>query len=171
MRSRVLAVVVIFSLVCTVNINGQSQEKIYSVMMMNFAKGIQWPSNVSKGSFVIGVLEYPPLAAELTNISSSNRLAFRKVEVKEFMRVEDIRDCHILFIPAYKGKKLAEALTQIGDHPTLIVTNKPESARKGAGINFVLVGGKLKFEINSGAIEKRGLKVSSDLKGLGLLVN
>jgi hypothetical protein len=148
----------------------QSQEKIYSVMMMNFSKGIHWPAEAVNGNLIIGVLEYPPLAAELINISSNNRLAYRKVEVREYMRVEDIDKCHILFIPAYKAKKLPDVLAHISRYPTLIVTNKPDLARKGAGINFVLLNGKLKFEINSRAIEKRGMMISSDLKGLGILV-
>jgi hypothetical protein len=150
--------------------NGQSQEKIYSVMMMNFAKGMQWPANSSKGNFVIGVLEYPPLASELSTLTGNLKLGNRKIEIKEFDTPESISDCHILFVPAYKAKRLPDVLTKIGNFATLIVTNKMDYAKKGAGINFVLVDGKLKYEINSKAIEKRGVKVSSDLKGLGIAV-
>lgn len=150
--------------------NGQSQEKIYSVMMMNFAKGMQWPAAASKGNFIIGILEYPPLASELAGLTGNLKLGNRKVEIREFDAPENISHCHILFVPAYKARRFPDVLSRIGDYATLIVTNKMDYARKGAGINFVLVGGKLKYEINSKAIEKRGMKISSDLKGLGILV-
>ncbi|HEY0656431.1 MAG TPA: YfiR family protein [Chryseosolibacter sp.] len=139
-------------------------------MMMNFAKGMQWPASASKGNFIIGILEYPPLASELQSVSGKLKLGNRKVEIREFETPDAISECHILFIPAYKAKRLPDVLAKIGNFATLVVTNKIDYAKKGAGINFVLIGGKLKYEINSKAIEKRGVKISSDLKGMGILV-
>lgn len=137
---------------------------------MNFAKGIHWPSTASKGNFVIGVLEYPPLANELSDLSDNLKIGNRKIEIREFASPETIGECHVLFVPAYKAKRLPDVLSRIGNAATLIVTNKMDYAKKGAGINFTLVDGKLKFEINTRAIEQRSMKVSSDLKGMGILV-
>ncbi|HEY0742096.1 MAG TPA: YfiR family protein [Chryseosolibacter sp.] len=148
----------------------QSQEKIYSVMMLNFAKGMQWPAASQAGSFIIGVLEYPPLASELGALSSNIKLGSRKIEIKEFDAPERVSGCHMLFIPAYKTKKLPDVAARLGTNATLIVTNKMDYAKKGAGINFVLVDGKTRFEINTKAIAKSGIKVSSGIKGLGILV-
>src|SRR5687767_11104491 len=121
--------------------HAQSQEKVYSLMMLNFAKGIQWPKVSADGNFVIGVLEYPPLVAELISASATARIGERKIEVKEFNRVEEIKKCHIIFIPAYKAKLLTELLTQLGTQPTLIVSNKMDYAKKSGGVNFVLAEG------------------------------
>lgn len=170
MRILLYTVSILGCLIFCTRANAQSQEKIYSVMMMNFAKGIHWPSTASKGNFVIGVLEYPPLASELSDLSGNLKIGNRKVEVREFGSPETIGECHIIFIPAYKAKRLPDVLARINNAATLIVTNKMDYAKKGAGINFTLVDGKLKFEINSKSIEQRGMKVSSDLKGLGILV-
>jgi hypothetical protein len=149
---------------------GQSQEKKYAVLMLNFAKGLQWPSSVSSGNFVIGIYEYPPLVAELNALVSSARVGTRSIEIKELGSPEEVRKCHMLFVPAYKTKRLPDILNIIGNKPVLILTNKIDYAKKGAGINFVLVDGKLKYEINSQSIEKRGLKISSNLKGMGISV-
>jgi hypothetical protein len=149
---------------------GQSQEKKYAVMMLNFAKGMQWPENVSKGNFIIGIYEYPPLASELSAYVSSTKLGARSIEIKEIGSPDEIEKCHMLFIPAYKTKRLPEILTAIENKPVLIISNKMDYAKKGAGINFVLVDGILKYEINSKAIEKRGVKISANLKGMGIAV-
>ena len=148
----------------------QSQEKKYAVLMLNFAKGLQWPAAVASGNFVIGIYEYPPLVAELNALSSSARVGTRSIEIKELGSPEEVQKCHMLFVPAYKTKRLPEILSTIGNKPVLILTNKMDYARKGAGINFILVDGKLKYEINSSSIEKRGLKISSNLKGMGIAV-
>ena len=165
----VMAMMLFFSLRSTVT-EAQSQEKVYSVMIMNFAKGMQWPAQNLKVNFVVGILEYPPLATELKSRAETFKLGNRKVEIKEFDAPEAVEGCHILFVPAYKAKRLPDVLARIGNSPTVVITNKMDYAKRGAGINFVLVDGKLKFEINSKTIEKLGIKISSDLKGMGILV-
>lgn len=148
----------------------QSQEKIYSAMMLNFARGMQWPEKKTGGNFVIGVLEYPPLAAELGATTASTRIGSQKIEIREFLRPEEVDGCHMLFIPAYKARTLPAVLNKIGLQPTLIITNKIDCARKGSGVNFLLVEGKLKYEINCGSIERRGMKISANVKRMGIVV-
>jgi hypothetical protein len=161
--------IIIFSNLCQLAV-AQSQEKIYSLLIMNFAKGIQWPGINHGGKFTIGILEYPPLAAELKNSSQNININGSDIEVKEFDRAEDMQDCNILFIPAYKAKKLPVVLNRFPSEPTLIVSNNMDFARKGGGINFILVNGKLKYEINCKAIEKRGMKISSNVKNMGIVL-
>lgn len=139
-------------------------------MMLNFARGIQWPQVKTSGNFIIGVLEYPPLAAELGAATASTKIGNQKIEVKEILRPEEVGGCHILFIPAYKARALTVVLDKIGVQPTLIITNKLDYARKGSGVNFLLVEGKLKYEINCGSIERRGMKISANVKRMGIIV-
>ena len=149
----------------------QSQEKTYATLILNFARGVQWPGNSSKEKFTIGVLEYPPLASELNTAAKTARVGAKKIEVLELSAVDDITKLDILFIPAYKAKALAPALERLGTDPTLVITNKIDLAKKGSGVNFVLVNGKLKYELNTRTIEARGMKISANIKGMGIIVN
>jgi hypothetical protein len=99
------------------------------------------------------------------------KIGSQKIIVKEFARPEDVSACHILFVPAYKAKSFDAILNKVGTQPTLIVTNKIDLAKKGSGVNFILVDGKLRYEINCKSIEKRGMKVSSNVKGMGIIVD
>jgi hypothetical protein len=149
----------------------QSQEKNYATLILNFSRGIVWPSGNSEGNFVIGVFEYPPLATELILATSNIKINNRKIVVKEFNSIDEVQGCNILFVPAFKAKALTNILTEVGSEPVLIVTNKFDLARRGSGVNFTLVDGKLKYEINSKSIEARGLKISAGIKGMGIEVN
>lgn len=167
-----IKVIVFVTLVCAALSEptfAQSQEKAYALLMMNFIKGIQWPANSANGKFVIGVLEYPPLAAELNAAIKSGKIS-RPVQVREFESVDDVTQCHMLFIPAYKARQLASLTGKLGTAPTLLVTNKMDLAKKGSHINFVIIEGKLRYEINCKSIEQRGMKVASNIKGLGIIV-
>jgi hypothetical protein len=147
----------------------QSQERIYSLMLLNFAKTINWPSP-GENKFVIGILEYPPLVTELKAACQNSANSGRTFEIREVTDPQRASGCHILFLPAYKAKALPLIIEQIPTAPTLIVSNKADVARKGGGISFILINGKLSYEINVKAIEKRGMKVSSALKSSATIV-
>lgn len=147
----------------------QSQEKAYAIFMLSFARGIQWPETAS-GNFTIGVLGYPPLVAELNQVFTSTKLGNRKIEIREYSSTEEIDKCQMLFVPAFKTRSFENILAKVGTQPTLIFTNKIDMARKGAGVNFVFAEGKLKYELNCKNIEKRGMKIPANIKGLGILV-
>jgi hypothetical protein len=164
--------VIILAFFSTFTAAAQSQEKIYSLLILNFAKGIHWPApGGHHDAFVIGVVDYPPLVAELTAVTEKTKINGKRMIVKPVSDLKESPGCHILFLPAYKAKLLPAVIAQIPTHPTLIVCNKSDAARKGAGINFLLLDGKLNYEINCVEIEKRGMKVSSTLKSAGRIVN
>lgn len=142
----------------------QSQEKIYSLFLMNFAKGIDW-SSASKDHFTIDVLAYPPLEAELVDLCSKTKINGKRIEVRLINDLSESKG-QILFLPAFKAKLLPKAL----ERRLLVVSNSPGIARKGGALNFVLLNGKLTYEINVRSIEDHGLKVSTALKSAGTVV-
>jgi hypothetical protein len=148
----------------------QSQEKIYSALILNFARGIQWPALKPTEDFVVGILGYEPLADELIAQIDKIKVGNKKVAVRAYASADEVKDCQILFIPAYKGRLLQPILDKIGSQPILLITNKTDSALKGSGVNLVLVDGKLRYEINCRSIERRGMKISANVKGMGIVV-
>lgn len=147
----------------------QSQDKAYALMINNFTKNIQWPSN-SSSSFVIGILAYQPLAQELKVATAQRKVGTKEIVIKEITSIDDAAGCQVVFIPAFKSKTLLAAQNEFRNLPILIVTNKPGLAQQGSGINFILKDGKVQFEINASSIESHGLRVSGNLKALGILV-
>ena len=148
----------------------KSLEKVYASLILNFAKGIEWPK-ITSHEFVIGVYEYEPLLQELADMSKSFKVSSKKISVRAISTQDEAQSCHVIFIPAYKSRSMPGILASLKDLPTLIVTNKANMARNGSGVNFVLVNGKLQYEINCKSIESRGLKISAGIKGLGIVVD
>jgi hypothetical protein len=109
---------------------GQSQEKIYSALILNFARGIQWPVLKPTEDFVVGVYGYEPLADELLAQVDKIKVGNKKIVVREYSSTDEVKDCQILFIPAYKGRLLQAILDKIGEQAILLITNKTDSALK-----------------------------------------
>jgi hypothetical protein len=170
MKPRLLSAL-LFLFAITGIAQAQSQEKIYSTLILNVAKGIQWPEGYADTELVIGVVEYGPLEDELKTIASAIRLGGKTIQVRHVSGTEDLSDCDVVFLPAFKAKTLPRYLTYAPTAPILFITNKTDLAKQGSGINFILVQGKMKYEINCKAIEARGMKISAAIKGMGIVVN
>ncbi|MEL7002170.1 MAG: YfiR family protein [Bacteroidota bacterium] len=144
------------------------ESKIKTVFVFNFTKYIQWSSESQE--FVIGVVggDNETLTA-FKSMAKQKSAASRKIVIREIESAVDYSTCNIIYITEENSNKLSEIKSKRLKN-ILIVTEKEGMAEKGSGINFVKKDGKLRFELNEKVVENSGLKVSSQLKGLAILV-
>lgn len=145
--------------------------KIKVIFIYNFTKYIEWPDNYKQGDFIIGVLGESDLIGELSNLAQTKSIGSQKCVVKSFASVKEITKCHMLYIPQEKSDLFKDVLKKASGMNTLIITEKEGLARQGAVINFVSVDNKQKFELNKTNAGKYGLKVSSNLSTLAIIVD
>jgi len=150
-----------------ISTNSYSQnEKLKSVFMYNFAKYISFPSK--SGDFIIGVMGSPKLSAELKKIALKRKVGSRSIKVLSFSSYSSIKKCNILYISNSKKSQLSNSLKKVSLLPVVVVADSPGSIQKGAGLNFVVSGGKQKFEVRKKNVEKNGIKINSALLKLGV---
>lgn len=144
------------------------ESKIKTVFVFNFTKYIQWSNEGQE--FIIGVVggDDETLTA-FRSMADQKSISSKKITIKEIDNTTDYASCNIIYITESKSSKLVEVKSKNLKN-ILIVTEKAGMAEKGSGINFVKKDGKLRFELNEKEVEKCGLKVSSQLKGLAILV-
>jgi len=147
----------------------QSEEAsthLKAVYINNFIKYIEWPEEAKSGNFILGVLGTNSiLNTELQKTAASNnkKPENRKIEIMNLAATSDAGKCHIVYILPNNSTQLSDVVTKVKNKNTLIVTEKPGMTELGAGINFVIVENKLKFELNKQNIENHKLKVASAL--------
>ncbi len=146
-------------------------EKLHTVFIYNFTKHIEWPEKYRNGDFIIGVLGNSPITGELEALAATRKVGGQNMRIENYKNPDDIRQCHILYIPESQSGDIAAVLEVLKNKSTLIVTDKKGMARSGAAINFVVEGSKQKFELNKSNATKYGLKVSSDLERLAVIVD
>ncbi len=152
--------------------SNDTNAKVKSIFLYNFTKYIEWPSNYKKGNFVIGLLgASSSLAAELDKMATSKSVGNQKFAIKSYSSVSGMDVCHILFISPECTIPFNEITGKLKGKATLIVTEKPGLAQKGAAINFVVIDNKQKFELNKSNAEKYSLKVANSLTQLAIVVN
>jgi hypothetical protein len=137
--------------------------KFHTVFIYNFTKYIKWPDEAPSNSFVIGVLGKSGIVDPLKEMAATKTVNGKPIEIKIFNTVEDIRECHMVFLPTDRSKDMAALRTKLASQPTLIISEKAGLAQQGSAINFILSDGRWKFEINQAITELHKLKISQEL--------
>ncbi len=148
----------------------QSEANLKAVFMYNFTKFIEWENVGSERRFIIGIIGSSSIDKPIREIARTNSVNNKRIEIKHFSKPEDISNCHMLFIPRNSLYELPEILDKV-NKGVLTVCEEPGSASLGASINFIIVNDKLKFEINQRSLYLAGLKASSQLLKLAVIVD
>ncbi len=141
-----------------------------AVFIYKFFDYVEWPESESAGAFKIGILGESLLEEPLREISEKRSAGGRKIAIEVYRNIEALGKCHVLFISSAHSKEIEEVLQRLGDRSVLTISDAVGVADRGVGINFVMVKGKLKFEINRQALKRAGLRASAQLLKLAILV-
>jgi hypothetical protein len=153
------------------------EPEIKAAYLYNFGRYVEWPaSGRSNGEsrspdFAIGVVGDSPVVAPLRTIAASKKVGGRAIVIRQFLAEKDFRPCQMLFVPAGQNPELVAAiLKKARETATLVVGDEEGFALNQGQIAFYSDQNNMKFEINVGAAEKAGLKISSKLLSLGRIV-
>jgi len=148
-----------------------SQDEMFkSLFIYNFTKNIEWPDEFKSGTFVITVLGNSTIVAELEKIAKLKKVGNQSIQIVKVNDLSEIDKCHMLYLRPSKSGSLGNVISAFSSTPVVVIGDKDGLAKQGAGLNFVKIDGKQKFEINQNALEKNGLKVTSYLTSLGIVV-
>lgn len=170
MKKASVVLVGLFMMIVSFQSAWAQKERYHSIFIYNFSKYVKWPDAQNSGTFVIGVLGTSAIQNDLKAMAATKQVNGMTIEVKQFSSATEVSDCHILYVSASESAKLNQVLSNTKSKPVLVVTDNPGFAKKGAAINFVEVGGKIKFELSQKNAEANGLKVAGALASLAILV-
>ena len=151
------------------NGNSSNEYDLKALFIFNFIKYVDWSETNESGNFKIVVLGPSEIKDPLQKIADQKKINNRKIEIKEGDDLDEICG-QVLFIPRDMSDKLPECISKFSGKGVLIVTEGKNLAAKGSSMNFVMVDNKMKFEINQAAVHSAGLKVSSQLLDLAIVV-
>jgi len=145
--------------------------KVHANIIYRFTKYIDWPDNTQSGEFVIGIVGESPLFLELSALTRGKKVGNQQIVVKYFSPDASSYNAHILFVSESQSGSLKKIAGVTQEHPTLIVSERNNLINKGSCINLIVIGEQLKLEFGKSNIERRNLKVASELLKLGAVVN
>lgn len=170
MKSRKIIPMLLFLFLGNFTLIAQN-EKFKALFLYNFIKNVEWPQASNQNDLIIGVLGNSPIAKELETITISQRSSGQPLKVKVFSGLDEITDCQLIYVSPNKAGIIPQLIAKTNGNHILIISDSKGGIQQGSGINFIMDGDKLKFEICKHNIEQKGLKVSTNLLNLGVKVN
>ncbi|MBN2742592.1 MAG: YfiR family protein [Marinilabiliaceae bacterium] len=145
------------------------QDMFKALFLYNFTKNIEWPAAYQQGEFVISVLGNDGISDELSKLMANKKINNQEIKITQLTNLSAAPKAHIVFVSPSKSGSLAAVMSYYKGKPTLIVAQKENGCRDGAGINFVVVDGKIKYEICPRHNQAQGLLVNQKLMSLGIV--
>lgn len=140
------------------------------LILYNFAKFTEWPKTAfahDRAPFVVGVLGKDPFGQSVS-ILRDKKIRGRELEIRRFTVVEELTECHLLYISSSEMSRLPRILKRL-ENSNILTTAEVEGFIEQKGIiNLVrepqpngteTVG----FEVNLLAAEKANLKLDPEL--------
>lgn len=153
-----------------VNAQERPLHEVYSMMVFNFVKYVQWPTNEGNKEFVIGVIGNDNIYNTLSSWYAGKPKGSMTYVIKKFKSAAEVADCQVVFIDRTKSGEFDAVNERVKGKGTLVVTDRNGLGAKGSCINFKTVDEKLKFELNQSAIAASNLKVSSVLSSMAIVI-
>jgi hypothetical protein len=169
MKKMLATTIVALVTIGTVCAQDRPIHEVYSMMVYNFTRYVQWPSESGSGDFVIGVIGNKDVYKTLETWYSGKPRGEKTYVIKYFSSASEITDCHVIYIDKSKSNDFPTVNERVKGRGTL-VTDKSGLGEQGSSINFKTVNNKLKFELNQKAVESSNLKVASTLTAMAILI-
>jgi uncharacterized protein DUF4154 len=140
--------------------------QVKAVFLFNFAQFVEWPPSAfpdSAAPLVICVLGEDPFGPYLDETVHGGTVHGHPMAVQRTHRVEEIRNCHILFVGRQEQERLEEILDTLKGRPALTVSDAEGFARRGGMIRFMTDQNRIRLRINLEAARAAHLTLSSKL--------
>lgn len=126
----------------------------------NFAAYIEWPIIYNGTEFVIGVAGDDAAVKKIKQIIGGKKVGGKKLKIEKYDKVTNY---HIVYVTASSTSSFSNLKNEARKNKTILVTDDVGLFDLGAHISFIMNGDKIRYTLNKVAIEKLGLKVSTEL--------
>ncbi len=137
-----------------------SESQLKAAYLVNFLKYVEWPA--SRSTINICLFGRDSLGPYLAGYEG-RQIAGRELRIRKVSSPEQLTDCQELFIPETEEARVGAVLRWVDRQAILTVSDLETFTRDGGAIALIRNDGRLQFDINHDAINRAGLKASSQM--------
>jgi len=140
--------------------------QVKAAFLFQFSRFVQWPAesfSSADAPLVICVLGANPFGSALQEIAAGEVVQAHPLSVERHDRVEDVADCHIVFVSGRDENATRQALGYLSGRRVLTVSDSSDFAGRGGIIGLVTVDGKVRVQVNRSSADAAQLRISAKL--------
>lgn len=160
----------LFIPVISAQIREPTEFELKAALLYNFALFTEWPTS-SESMLNLCVYGQDPYGNAI-QVLAEKPIKNRQLKICYPHKLEEIKNCHILYIRSPEFSQVESLITQISGRPILTVIDDPSNNSNHTGIiNLMLERQKIRFDIDLLAANHAGLSLSSKLLRLARKVH
>lgn len=138
---------------------------VMAAYLFNFTRFIEWPDETPPASdpFRLCVIADGAMTTLIERTMTGEAVKGRPSETAVPASIEDARRCQILFVGRTELSRARPLMAALRDQPVLTVSDAARFADTGGMIEFVRIGGHVRFRVNVEAAKRSRLSISSRL--------
>lgn len=138
-------------------------ERLKAAFLSRFPQFVEWPDAAFAGrtSLDVCVVEPNPFGTALRDLAGGERVADRPLRERRVSR-DAAGDCHVLYVPAATPRRRA-LLDRLKGLPVLTVSDADGFLDDGGVVQLRLIANRVRFDIDAGAADRAGLRLSAQL--------
>lgn len=152
---------------------------VKAAFLYRFAGFIAWPAvDAGNSRFVIATWGADRVADELQRSLTMLSIANHPVELRRVHELRGLAQAQVVFFGRGHRADLRRASAAMAGSPVLLVSDDEYGLEDGSAINLLLIERRIRFEVSLTALQRNGLKASSELlahalrvQALGAIVN
>jgi len=144
--------------------------RLKAAFLYRFPEFVAWPSSALEGrqTFDLCVLEPNPFGDALDALAEGESLDGRPVVVRH-VKADGASGCQVLYLSDRFANRPA-LIRRLAQTPVLTVGESPHFLDEGGVIQLRLVSGRVRFDVDTDAAERAGLRLSAQLLRLAVTV-
>lgn len=146
---------------------------IKAAILYNLAVFATWPDtafSAADAPLRVCILGRNPFGPALESLHGK-RIGARKLVTAEIADIENAPACHVLFVGASEQERLDTIIDAVSQWPVLTVAEFSQFTTAGGIVGLTEVDNRSRLEVNVGAADLAGVKLSSKLLRLAVTVD
>lgn len=140
------------------------ENDVKAAFLYNFTKFVEWPPPPQPDApFRVCAVADSRFMAVLDRTIAGESVHGRPLVLVQPHTIEDARRCAILYVGRAYLEPAAPLLAAVRDLPVLTVGDGSQFVKQGGAIGFLLENSRVRFDISIRAVQRSGLKASSQL--------
>jgi hypothetical protein len=137
-----------------------------AAFLFNFARFTEWPGDGPAGPLTLCVVGDPAVADALDHLAGDRQIGGRDVSIARLVSPRAVKTCQLLYLASPDAVAQARMLDEVARLPILTIGEGEQFVHIGGVVGLFLDSGRMRFAINTDAVLRAGLKLSSRLLGL-----
>ena len=157
----------------TVHAGQASEQDVKAAFVLNFLKFVEWPPGrvpAQGAAFIVVTIGQDAFSATLARACASQRVLDRSVVIRAAQPGSDLSEAHLLFITTGERQRLPAILRAVEGKPVVTVGDTPGFGQSGVMLNLLVQDEHVRFEANTSAAARAGLRLSSHLLRIARIV-